>query len=84
MYEARPMAPDVRFDNSADIDADAMLGAIAQSPNAREVLAGAFLEFARWFAGWSPDPNKQPAKRSAHATPGTNAWRRKHFRGSGA
>lgn len=74
------MAPDVRVSNSSDFDADALLGVVANHPDGRAILAGAFLEFARWFAAWAPDPRKHPPKRASAPRPGTDAWRRKHFR----
>ena len=76
----RPLAPDVRVSNSSDFDADALLGVVVNHADARAILAGAFVEFARWLTDWSPDPRKQPAKQARAPLPGPDAWCRKHFR----
>lgn len=79
-----PMAPDVRVSNSADFDADALLSAMAAQGCTAQVLGLAFLEFARWRADWSPPTGLQVRAATKRPGPGTDAWRRKHFRKAGA
>jgi len=76
--------PDTVVSNSADFDADSLLGVLAKQCCTAEVLAPALLEFARWLTDWSPPTSERlhPAKKQSG--PGTDTWRRKHFRKAGA
>ncbi|MGU3653628.1 hypothetical protein [Mycolicibacterium sp. A43C] len=76
-----PNAPDPRPSNTADYSADDLLGVIASSPHADAILAGAFLDYVREVANWSPpefeeaEPNHR-RRRGGVLYKGTKEWRR--------
>ncbi len=79
----RPDAPDPHPSNAADYTADDLLSVMASHRTPREqaaILAGAFLEYARWLTDWSP-PKFQEAQpqRKKRGLPkrGTDQWRRR-------
>lgn len=76
--------PDIVVSNSADFDADALLDVLAKQDCVAEVLAPALLEFARWLTDWSPPTSERVHPAKEQPGPGTDAWRRKHFRKVGA
>lgn len=77
-----PNAPDPRPSNAADYGADDLIDVIASHRTPGEqatIIAGAFLDYARWLTDWSP-PEFQETEASAkpRGVPrqGTKEWRR--------
>lgn len=75
-----PNAPDPRPSNTDDYTTEDILAVVAGHPDADAILAGAFLDYARWLTDWSPPGFEEPrpqSKRRGLPKRGTEEWRRR-------
>lgn len=71
-----PNAPDPHPSNTDDYTTDDLFGVVAKHQDAHAIMAGAFLDYARWITNWSPPEFEEP-ERSGQPRRGSTEWRRR-------
>ncbi|MBX9920740.1 MAG: hypothetical protein K2Y33_13100 [Mycolicibacterium frederiksbergense] len=74
-----PNAPEPRPSNTDDYTTDDLLAVVATHPDAQAIMAGAFLDYARWITNWSPpefEETRTVRKPPGAPRRGTEEWRR--------